>query len=473
MTTHRATVLIVDDDKDLLQLLSLRLTTAGYYVTAVDSAEKALDQLTISRPQLVITDFRMGGMNGIQLLEIIQRDNPSLPVIILTAHGSIPDAINATQKGVFGFLTKPFDSKDLLSQVEKALGLGAGSTLETSSPAGITDDKWRKEIITRSSLMEDLIQQAWLVAQSDASVFIRGDSGTGKELFAQAIHSASPRKDKAFVTINCAAIPEQLLESELFGYNKGAFTGATRNHKGLIQEANGGTLFLDEIGDMPVILQAKLLRVIQERVIRVLGSTQDIPVDIRLVSATHRDINEAIRSGEFREDLYYRLNVVSLEIPPLSERREDITLIVNMFLAQLSSRYDKPLKTFSPAALELLLLAPLPGNVRQLRNIVEQAFTLCSTQVIPASLVKGALREVPMDMPSLKDAKARFERDYILKILKITAGNVSQAARLAKRNRTEFYKLLHRHQVDPGAFKIPKNEAATSSSTSTSTSTAR
>ncbi|VAW83679.1 Transcriptional response regulatory protein GlrR [hydrothermal vent metagenome] len=466
MTTNRATILIVDDDKDLLQLLSFRLTTVGYDVTAVDSAEKALDQLTISRPHLVITDFRMGGMNGIQLLEIIQRDNPSLPVIILTAHGSIPDAINATHKGVFGFLTKPFDSKDLLSQVEKAVGLGAGSTLETSSSfVGSSDDTWCQEIITRSSLMEDLIQQAWLVAQSDASVFIRGDSGTGKELFAQAIHRASPRKDKSFVTINCAAIPEQLLESELFGYNKGAFTGATRNHKGLIQEANGGTLFLDEIGDMPVILQAKLLRVIQERVIRVLGSTQDIPVDIRLVSATHRDINEEIRSGSFREDLYYRLNVVSLEIPPLSERREDITLIVNMFLGELSSKYEKPLKTFSPAALELLLLAPLPGNVRQLRNIVEQAFTLCSTQVIPASLVKGALREVPMDMPSLKDAKARFERDYILKILKITAGNVSQAARLAKRNRTEFYKLLHRHQVDPGVFKIPKNEAAESTTT--------
>ncbi|NOY73020.1 MAG: response regulator [Gammaproteobacteria bacterium] len=464
MITNRATILIVDDDKDLLQLLSLRLKTANYDVTAVDSAEKAIDQLTISRPHLVITDLRMGGMNGIELLEVIQRDNPSLPVIILTAHGSIPDAISATHKGVFGFLTKPFDSKDLLSQVEKAVGLvGMGNMPEVSSSINV-DDEWRKEIITRSSLMEDLIQQAWLVAQSDASVFIRGDSGTGKELFAQAIHRASPRKDKTFVTINCAAIPEQLLESELFGYNKGAFTGATRNHKGLIQEANGGTLFLDEIGDMPVSLQAKLLRVIQERVIRVLGSTQDISVDIRLISATHRDINEEIRLGQFREDLYYRLNVVSLEIPPLSERREDISLIVNKFLSELSDRYDKALKNFSPAALELLLLAPLPGNVRQLRNIVEQAFTLCTTQVIPASLVKGALREVPMDLPSLKDAKARFEKDYILKILKITAGNVSQAARLAKRNRTEFYKLLHRHEVDPGAFKVPKNSPVESSS---------
>ena len=461
MTTSRATVLIVDDDRDLLQLLSFRLKTAGYEVIAVDSAEKALDQLTISRPHLVITDLRMGGMNGIQLLECIQTENPSLPVIILTAHGSIPDAISATHKGVFGFLTKPFDSKDLLSQVEKAVGLGAGSAQETSSL--VADDEWRKEIITRSSLMEDLIQQAWLVAQSDASVFIRGDSGTGKELFAQAIHRASPRKDKTFVTINCAAIPEQLLESELFGYTKGAFTGAARNHKGLIQEAHGGTLFLDEIGDMPVALQAKLLRVIQERNIRALGSTQTVPVDIRLISATHRDINEEIRSGQFREDLYYRLNVVSLEIPPLSERREDISLIVNMFLGELSEKYDKPLKTFSPGALELLFLAPLPGNVRQLRNIVEQAFTLCTTQVIPASLVKGALREMPMEMPSLKDAKARFERDYILKLLKITAGNVSQAARLAKRNRTEFYKLLHRHQVDPGAFKTPKNGPVESS----------
>lgn len=456
MTANRATVLLVDDDKDLLQLLSFRLRTAGYSVVAVDSAEKAIDQLRISRPQLVISDLKMAGMDGLQLLEAIRKDDASLPVIILTAHGSIPDAISATHRGVFGFITKPFDSKDLLMQVERAVGL-SGPAGSTPSRPTLGGDEWRKEIITRSPLMEDLLQQTWLVAQSDASVFVRGDSGTGKELFAHAIHNASKRVDRPFVPINCAAIPEPLLEAELFGYTKGAFTGATSSKNGLMREADGGTLFLDEIGDMPLGLQAKLLRVLQERTVRGLGSTQPVPIDIRIISATHCDIDEAVRGSRFREDLYYRLNVVSLRIPPLSERREDIPLILNRVIQELAERYDKPVKTFSPGALELLIQAPLPGNVRQLRNIAEQAFAMCPTQVIPATLVQGALREDSADMPSLRDAKNRFERDYILKLMKITGGNVSQAARLAKRNRTEFYKLLHRHEVDPSQFKSVSN----------------
>ncbi len=449
--SNQITVLVVDDDLDLLQLLSLRLRSAGYAVITASSGEKALDELVLHRPHLVITDLRMDGMDGMALLEEIRRDNPSLPVIMLTAHGSIPDAIDATHKGVFGFITKPFDSKDLLKQVEKAVGFSAVRSERDAVPA--VDNEWCKRIVTRSSLMSDLLHQAWLVAQSDASIFIKGDSGTGKELLAQAIHDASPRKDKPFVTINCAAIPEQLLESELFGYNKGAFTGAVRNHKGLIQEAVGGTLFLDEIGDMPIGLQAKLLRVLQERSVRVLGATQDVSVDIRVISATHRDIGAEVKEGRFREDLYYRLNVVSLEIPQLSQRREDIPLIANTFLSEFAEKYGKEQKTFSPGALELLMAAPLPGNVRQLRNIVEQAFALCTTQVIPASLVQSSLQDKPLEMPSLKEAKARFEKDYILKLLKMTGGNVSQAARLAKRNRTEFYKLLHRHDLDPSSFK--------------------
>lgn len=449
---ERPLVLVVDDDRDLLQLLSFRLQTAGYQVVAVESGEAALDQLAVIRPQVVITDLRMGGMDGLALLDSIRNLNSALPVIMLTAHGTIPDAITATHRGVFGFLTKPFDSKDLLSQVAKAVELSGG--VSAATPKGSQSSAaWRQNILTRSPMMEDLLQQTWLVAQSDASVFVRGDSGTGKELFAQAIHLASNRADKPFVTINCAAIPENLLESELFGYTKGSFTGATRNYNGLILEANGGTLFLDEIGDMPLGLQAKLLRVIQERSVRAIGSPQHVPIDIRIISATHRDIDAEVKSGEFREDLYYRLNVVSLRIPPLSERREDIPVLVNAFLTELGQRYGKAGRTLSPGAMELLLQAPLPGNIRQLRNIVEQAFTLCTTQVIPASLIQGALREEPQDMPSLRDAKTRFERDYILKLMKITGGNVSQAARLAKRNRTEFYKLLHRHEVDPSTFK--------------------
>jgi two-component system response regulator GlrR len=450
MTDKRPTILIVDDDEDLLQLLSFRLKTAGYNVVAVNNGKKALDQLAVCRPCAVITDLRMDDMDGLQVLEAIREENASLPVIILTAHGSIPDAITATNRGVFGFITKPFDSKDLLAQVEKAVQLSGTNATDEGL---VSNDEWRRHILTRSPMMEDLLHQAWLVAQSDASVFIKGESGTGKELLARGIHDASPRRDNNFVAINCAAIPEQLLESELFGYVKGAFTGATRNHKGLFLEADGGTLFLDEIGDMPQGLQAKLLRVIQEGYVRQLGSTQAQRVDVRFLSATNRDIRKDMEEGDFREDLYYRLNVVTLELPSLASRREDIPVLVNYFLTELAEKYDRPAKTFSTGAMEALISAPLPGNIRQLRNIVEQAFTLCTSQVIPATLVQSALRDEPVDMPSLKDAKRRFEREYILKLLKITSGNVSQAARLAKRNRTEFYKLLHRHQVDPGVFK--------------------
>ncbi len=256
----KPSILLVDDDADILRLVSMRLTGAGYNVVAVDSAEKALAAFAVSRPQVVVTDLKMSGMDGMALFEEIRKQAPTLPVILLTAHGTIPDAVAATQRGVFGFLPKPFDGKLLLEQVEQALrvsGVGAGAT------AG-GDRDWLGEFITRSSAVEETLRQARLVAQSDASVFIRGASGTGKELLARAIHRASKRADKPFVAVNCAAIPENLLESELFGHRKGSFTGAMYDHKGLFPAADGGTLFLDEIGDMPLPLQAKLLRVLQD-----------------------------------------------------------------------------------------------------------------------------------------------------------------------------------------------------------------
>lgn len=443
------TILIVDDDNDLLRLLSMRLTAAGYNVVAVDEGQKALVQLSACRPQLMITDLRMPGIDGMALFDSVHKCNPSLPVIILTAHGSIPDAIAATKRGVFGFLTKPFDSRDLLAQVEKAVRLSGAA--EHHGEGG--ENAWRQGIVTRSPAMDELLAQAWLIAQSDSSVFIHGQSGAGKELLARAIHDASPRSAKAFIGVNCAAIPEPLLESELFGYTKGAFTGATKDYEGLLLAAHQGTLFLDEIGDMPSSLQAKLLRVLQEKSVRPVGSTKTIPIDVRIVSATHRDIEKEMQAGTFREDLYYRLNVVTLEIPSLAERREDIPLLATHFLAELAEKYQRPGKLFAPDAMELLLSAPLPGNVRQLRNVVEQSFALCTTSIIPLSLVKKALRDKHDNIPSLIDAKKGFERDYLLMLLRMTGGNVTQAARLAKRNRTDFYKLLHRHSVDPGVFK--------------------
>ena len=448
MTMSKARILIVDDDPDLLRLLTFRLEGADYAVESADSAERALARLSVATPQLVITDLRMSGMDGMALFENIHKSNPALPVIILTAHGTIPDAVAATQRGVFGYLTKPFDSKDLLQQVEKAVALSGGRTDKVNGEAD-----WRVEIITRSLAVESILGKAKLVAGSDASVLVRGESGTGKELLAKAIHKASPRCAKPFVAINCGAIPEQLLESELFGHMRGSFTGAARDYKGLFQSAEGGTVFLDEIGDMPLPLQVKLLRVLQDKEIRPVGSTQTIAVDVRIISATHRNLEEAIKAGTFREDLYYRLNVVSFGLPALSERREDIPVLATHFLNQLADRYKKPLNGFASEAMEILVKSSWPGNVRELYNVIEQAVALSTTSIITPALVDSAMRGQAAELSSFESARSEFERDYLAKLLKITGGNVTQAAKLAKRNRTEFYKLLQRHHLDPKLFK--------------------
>jgi two-component system response regulator GlrR len=442
-------ILLVDDDPDILKLLSMRLSAAGYGVQAVDSGEKALAALAAARPELVITDLKMGGMDGLSLFDEVRKQAPTLPVIILTAHGTIPDAVSATKRGVFGFQPKPFDGKQLLEQVEQALRLSG------SGRDSIKED-WRAELITQSPKMENVLHQARLVAQSDASVFIHGASGTGKELLARAIHRASRRAAAPFIAVNCAAIPENLLESELFGHRKGAFTGAIYDHKGLIPAADGGTLFLDEIGDMPLSLQAKLLRVLQDREVRPVGATQGSPVDVRVMSATHRDLDAQMKAGHFREDLYYRLNVVSLALPPLAERREDIVPLAMHYLKATAARYGKDVRVFAPEALELLLAASWPGNVRQLVNVVEQVVALCASGVVPASLVQQALKDQPLPLASLEQARGAFEREYLARILRMTSGNVTQAARLAQRNRTEFYKLLERHQLESKMFKPEK-----------------
>ncbi|MFN2645996.1 MAG: sigma 54-interacting transcriptional regulator, partial [Burkholderiales bacterium] len=352
---------------------------------------------------------------------------------------------SATRRGVFSFLTKPFEPKVLLDTVAEAMRL-------SSPPAG-ERESWRAEIITRSSAMEDLLAQARRVAASDASVCIFGQSGTGKELLARAIHRASSRREAPFVAVNCGAIPEGLLESELFGHKKGSFTGAVADRRGLFQAATAGTLFLDEVGDMPLSLQVKLLRALEERKVRPVGSHESHDIDVRVISATHRKLEERIQSGEFREDLYYRLNVVKLYIPALAERREDIPLVANHALTRLAERYRRGRLQFAPEAMELLVSAPWPGNVRQLLNVVEQAVALAATEVIPESLVRQALDVADTALTPLDEARKAFERDYLVRILKITGGNVTKAARLAGRNRTEFYRLLERHSLEPGMFK--------------------
>jgi two-component system, NtrC family, response regulator GlrR len=445
---HR--ILLVDDDADLLRLLAMRLKAAGYTVATAESASAAISQFAVARPHLVITDMRMPDMDGIALFERIHHEAPALPVIMLTAHGTIPEAVAATQRGLFGYLTKPFDSRELLDTVARALRLHVPTEGQPAEAAG---DAWRARIVTQSAVMEDLLAKARLVAEGDASVLIRGESGTGKELLAQAIHLAGRRARGPFVAINCAAIPENLLESELFGHARGAFSGAVRDHKGLFQSAHGGTIFLDEIGDMPLSLQGKLLRVLQEKQVTPVGSTQSIAVDVRIISATHRDLKSAIAAGGFREDIYYRLNVVELLIPPLRERREDIPLLAKHFLPQLSATYGRQVNGFAPEAMAVLVNAPWPGNVRQLLNIVEQSVALSTTPLISSIVIEKSLHRDEDHSMSLEEAKRRFERDYLIRMLKITGGNVAHAARLSLKNRTEFYKLLRKHALDPAAFK--------------------
>jgi two-component system response regulator GlrR len=308
--------------------------------------------------------------------------------------------------------------------------------------------------------MAELLAEARMVAASDASVLIRGESGTGKEVLARAIHLASPRAKGPFIAINCGAIPEQLLESELFGHVKGAFTGAGNTRAGLFQAANRGTLFLDEIGDMPLALQVKLLRVLQERMVRPLGATRSESVDVRLLSATHRDLDAAMAQGQFREDLYYRLDVVSLTLPRLEERREDIPPLAAHFVQQVAGKYGKPISGFAPDALEALATAAWPGNVRQLYNVVEQSCALTSTPLIPLTLVQRALRVPAMEALSYTEAKQRFERNYLVQLLKLTEGNVADAARIADRNRTEFYRLLQKYDLTPAMFRGDGEAAA-------------
>ncbi|MBD2796591.1 two-component system response regulator GlrR [Xenorhabdus sp. 18] len=440
---NSAHLLLVDDDPGLLKLLGMRLTSEGFRVTTAESGHEALRLLAREKVDLVISDLRMDEMDGMALFAEIQKQHPGMPVIILTAHGSIPDAVAATQQGVFSFLTKPVDRDALYKAIDDAL--------ELSTPA--IDGQWSEKIVTRSPLMLRLLEQAKMVAQSDVSVLINGQSGTGKEVLAQAIHRASPRVKKPFIAINCGALPEQLLESELFGHAKGAFTGAVSSREGLFLAAQGGTLFLDEIGDMPMALQVKLLRVLQERKIRPLGSNRDIDIDVRIISATHRDLPKAMQRNEFREDLYYRLNVVNLKIPALNERAEDIPLLANHLLRESAKRHKPFVRSFSTTAMKCLMAASWPGNVRQLVNVIEQCVALTMAPVISDALVTQALEGENTALPTFVEARGQFELNYLRKLLQITKGNVTHAARMAGRNRTEFYKLLARHELDANDFK--------------------
>ncbi|MEM7541553.1 MAG: sigma 54-interacting transcriptional regulator [Pseudomonadota bacterium] len=442
-------VLVVDDDVDMLNLLSNWLSGAGFEAHTASAGAEALSSISQDRPDIVVTDLFMEGMDGLELVSEIHRANPLMPVIMLSGQANIPDAVRATHLGTAAFLTKPVAKDAFLTEVQRHIHPSAGTS---------TDGSFGKNLVFQSSEMAELTEQAMLVAQGDITVFIHGETGTGKEVLARAIHDASPRSGHPFIGVNCGAIPEQLLESELFGHEKGAFTGANTKHEGLFLAADGGTLFLDEIGDMPLGLQVKLLRVLQDFEVRPVGSVRSVPINVRIVSATHNNLEQLVEAGEFREDLYYRLNVVPLTMPRLAQRPEDIPLLAEHFLTELAERAKAKKKRFAPEAISYLAAAQWPGNIRQLRNVVELCLTLTKGDIIPLSMVKTALRDKPAQMKTPKDAKADFEKNYLESVLKITNGNVANAAKIAGRNRTEFYKLLNAYELDAASFRAPKDD---------------
>ena len=440
---RRAKILAVDDDPGLLRLLTIRLRSENYEVEAVQSAADALNAMARFRPDLVITDLRMDQMDGIGLLKELQARWPGLKVILLTAHGTIPDAVRATQSGAFSFMTKPVEKQELLDQVQKALKISGFPTV---------DEEWRADVVTRSPLIEEKLGQAHLVAGTDARVLLTGDAGVGKKLIARAIHRASTRRAGPFLVLSCSEVAESELETDLFGYDNGAVPGAAKTQRSLLQAAEGGTVVLEEVADLSPALQAKLARALQENRVRPAGTDQTQPVNARIMATTRQDLTQLMVLGKFREDLYYRLNTVHIDVPALARRREDIPLLVAHFLEQIAVETGVR-KIYSPEAVEFLATADWPGNIRQLQAVVRQNATIAQTAVISAEIAEQAVGAAANGLPSFDAARDEFTRNYLVQILQITGGNVSQAARLAKRNRTDFYKLLSRHQLTPDEFK--------------------
>ena len=387
MTSTAEKILVVDDEANMLALCESVLRKEGYVVVCAASAEEALTQLETDSVDLLIADLRLPGMDGLELVQRVKTQQPGLPYLLLTGHGTIQSAVAAMKDGAADYLTKPVDVEELKVVVKKTLEMRRLTREVQHLRLQVASDHEFPEIIGRSKVMQALLRQVQLIAGSDSTVLLQGESGTGKELIARALHRSSPRRDRPFITLDCGTIPESLLESELFGYVKGAFTGANANKKGLWEEAHGGTLFLDEIGDIPLTFQAKLLRVLQEGQIRSVGSTKQITVDTRVVAATNKDLKLEVRAHHFREDLYYRLAVVPLRLPPLRERREDIPVLVEHFVAKYCTRMHKEGKQLPPAILRQLMDTAWPGNVRELEHAIERAVLLSPGPEISRSTV--------------------------------------------------------------------------------------
>jgi DNA-binding NtrC family response regulator len=436
----RGRVLVVDDEKAMRLALTGLLSKEGYEVEAADSGEAAIRAIEVGRFHVVITDLSMTGITGMQVLEHARRVDPDLAVVMITAYGSEKIAVQAMKLGAVDYLPKPFDNDEVRVVVRRVMETVQLKRDHRRLLEQVQGDHSFEQIVGRSAAMRRVFDTIEKVADTDITVLVRGASGTGKELVANALHYRSPRRGKPLVTMNCAALSRELVESELFGHEKGAFTGAVARREGKFEVADGGTLFLDEVGDMPLETQAKFLRALQEREFERVGGNTPIGVDVRVVAATNQDLETAVREGRFREDLYYRLRVVELAIPPLAERREDIPLLVDHFLRRAAEHFRRPLKSLSGAALRACVEAEWKGNVRELRSAVEQALLLSSTAEIEVEdLFAGAAPTPPVvtgdaaaGPASFREAKAAavesFERAFLLAALRRHDGNISKAA---------------------------------------------
>jgi two-component system response regulator GlrR len=446
-------ILVVDDDETILKLIKMRLEVEGYEVTTAPSAEVAFAAAKGETFDIAVLDFKLADKSGIDLMEDLLRLNPEMPVIILTAYGTIKNAVEAMKKGAYGYLTKPFDYDELLLQIRNC-SEKSGLSKEVRRLRSLVDERYGFEnIIGNSEATRKVLDRVMQAAQVDSSVYISGESGTGKELVAKTLHLASSRKNGPFVPINCAAIPESLLESELFGYEKGAFTGATQSRRGLFAQADDGTFFLDEISEMPLTMQAKLLRVLGDMAFYPLGGQRLVRVNVRMIAASNKDLEEEVKSGRFREDLFYRIHVIHIPIPPLRERKEDIPLLARHFLRKHAEKAKKDMAGFSPEALHKLMIHHWPGNVRELENCVESAVAMAHRKVITEDVILQG-RSTGLDGPkSFRDAKAEFEKEYLIQLLQITKGNITEAGKLAGKHRADLYELLRKHDLAPQPFR--------------------
>jgi two-component system response regulator PilR (NtrC family) len=454
MDMAQQNILVVDDEKSMCEFLEIMLKKDGYEVTSTTSGDKALELLDNNLYSMVLTDVRMPGVNGFEVLRKTKEVSPDTVVIMITAYGSPEGAVTAIKEGAYDYITKPFRVEEVKLTIKKSLERN-NLIRENIRLRQEVEERYKFwNLIGKSPKMQRVYELVEKVAQTKANVLITGESGTGKELVAKAIHYNSARKDQSFVTLNCGAIPENLLESELFGHMKGSFTGAIANKRGLLEMAAGGTLFMDEIGELPLPLQVKLLRVIQEREFKRVGGTEDIKVDVRIISASNQDLQQKVAQGGFREDLFYRLNVIQIKLPPLRERKEDIPLLVNHFVRKYSAETGKEIEGVLPEALELLLNYDFAGNVRELENIIERSITLETSSTITERHIRSYLNErmmsksmpptleIPEEGIDLNKVVEDLEKAFILKALEHTEGIKKKAAELLGMNfRAMRYKL--------------------------------